>query len=318
MILPYAVRLLCLCLASFFVIHAALTAAAGALAPFTLSFAKRFAARRPSRAAALLLLLRLFPAAMAVAMVTGLCLPSFLTLEGEPGAEAAGVPFLVVSALGAAVLAISLARGARAIARSHRWMRRQFAVEAGAVWLSDGPAPFLGLGGVLRPRVLASRCVTQALDADQFAAALSHEWAHCASSDNLKRLLLLLAPEPLPGLHLFRGIDRAWSRFSEWAADDLAVAQDARRSVFLAEALVRVARLGAPPRIAPLVSRFLPPETDISIRVERLLNGPAPALRRSRGFAAAAACAFAAPFAAALLLPQSLGAVHQLLESLMH
>jgi Zn-dependent protease with chaperone function len=321
-ILPYAIRLLCLCLASFFLIHLALSALARVLVPLALRRAEWMGAHRPAHSAALFLLgVRLFPAGLAVAAVCGLCLPSFLSFENERGTEAAGVPFLAAAALGAAVWVISFARSIRAVILLHLSLPKRSAVLAGedeAVWLWDGAAPFVGLAGVLHPRIVISRSVTDALDGDQLAAALRHERAHRESADNLKRLFLLLAPEAMPGVSLFRDVDRAWARFAEWAADDWAVAQDASRSLALAEALVRVARLGIAPQPSPLVSPFVPAGEDISQRVNRLLDGPA-ATRRSPIFGCALLTGgFVLPFAAITLTPGCLSTVHEILERLMH
>jgi Zn-dependent protease with chaperone function len=322
-ILPYALRLLCLCAGSFFFVHLALSVFARALAPWVMRRAELIGARRPAHSAAMLLLgLRLAPAALACATVAALCLPSFVSFESERGSEAAGIPFLAVAALGAAAWAISLARSLHAVVHSHRCFPSRSARLAGepeAVWLSEGASPFLGLAGVLRPRVVVSQSVARALDADQLAAALRHERAHRAAGDNFKRLLLLMAPDALPGVPLFHAVERAWARFAEWAADDWAVAQDASRSISLAEALVRVARLGVAPKPSPLVSPFVPEGDDISRRVERLLNGPAPTTTHSPRFGAGwAVGALAAPFVAAIAAPGSLSAVHQLLERWMH
>jgi hypothetical protein len=318
MIVPYAVRLACLCLTSFFLIHFALALLARTLTPWVLRRVERIAART---AATLLFTLRLFPVALALTIVAGLCLPSFLSFERERGAEAAGIPFLAVAALGASVWVFSLWRGLRALIRSQRSAPRHSAILAGEaepVWLWEGATPFVGLAGALRPRVVISRHVTQALEPEQLAAALRHERAHRASGDNFKRLLFLLAPEPLPCVFLFRELDRAWARFAEWAADDWAVAQDAGCSLPLAEALVRVARLGVTGHASPLFSPFVPAGEDIALRVNRLLNGPAP--QAAQGHFAVrflAIATVAAPFAALCAAPQSLSGIHQFLERLM-
>src|SRR5580698_1642997 len=266
MILPYTLRLVCLCLASFFLVHAALALAARCLAPAALRFAERL---RAQSAARLLLALRLFPAAAALAAVAGLCVPSYLSLEQEDGAEFVGFTCLAAALFGAAIWTISWARSLRAAIRSHRYVRQ--CRRAGSVWIADGAAPFLGIAGILRPKLIVSRSVADALDRDQLAAAIRHERAHQSSADNLKRLLLLLAPDALPFLREFAAVERAWLRFTEWAADDRAVSQDASCSLSLAEALVRVARLGAATQASHLMSHFVAGTVDISIRVERLL-----------------------------------------------
>ena len=321
MILPYALRLLCVCLASFFLLHLALALLAHLLARVTHQWTARVAARDSARGAAFVLGMRLLPAALAIALVFALCLPSFLSLESDQGTEVAGFPFLAAALLGATVWAISAARSLRALRRSRRCLAGVVECLPGAskpVWLWEGPAPLLALAGVFRPRVVVSSKVVSALDANQFSAALGHEWAHRAAGDNLKRLLLLLAPEPLPGISLFGAMDRAWARFAEWAADDRAVGWDPDRSISLAEALVRVAKLGAAPKGSPLLSPFVPLGEDISARIERLLTPRVqPAGYGLSGrivFAGLVAC----PFFAGAIVPGALGAVHQILERLMH
>src|SRR6185295_19649787 len=88
------------------------------------------------------------------------------------------------------------------------------------VWILDSPAPLFALVGVFGSSVAISTRVMNALPAGPLAAALRHEEAHRVSRDNLKRLLLLLAPGLLPGLHGFYALERNWARFAEWAADD--------------------------------------------------------------------------------------------------
>jgi hypothetical protein len=320
-ILPYALRLLCVCLASFFLLHLALALLARLLARVTQPWTARVAVRDSARAAAFVLGIRLLPAALSIALVLAFCAPSFLSFESERGSEIAGFPFLATAGLGAAVWAISAARSLRALRRSRRCL-------AGAVqslpdgsepfWLWEGPAPLLALAGVFRPRVVVSSKVVSALDANQFSAALRHEWAHHAAGDNLKRLLLLLAPEPLPGISLFGAMDRAWARFAEWAADDRAAGCDPERSISLAEALVRVAKLGAAANGSPLLSSFVPLGEDISTRVERLLTLRAPATERRVCGRTVFIGLAAAPFLAGAIVPGALNAVHQILERLMH
>jgi Zn-dependent protease with chaperone function len=313
-ILPYTLRLVCLCLASFFLVHAALALAARCLAPAALGFAGRLPAQSAAR---LLLALRLFPASVALAAVAGLCVPSYLSLEQEDGAEFVGLTCLAAALFGAAIWTISWARSLRAAIRSHRYVRQ--CRRAGSIWIADGSAPFLGLAGIVRPKLIVSRSVADALDRDQLTAAIRHERAHQSSADNLKRLLLLLAPDALPFLRGFASVERAWFRFTEWAADDRAVSQDAACSLSLAEALVRVARLGAAAQASPLMSHFVAPSVDISVRVERLLSPTIEAAARKPGRRIALSGALIAFPAAVLAIaqPATLRSVHGLLERLM-
>jgi hypothetical protein len=314
MILPYALRLVCLCLASFFLVHAALALVARWLAPLALRFAERLPARSAAR---LLLALRLLPAAAALAAVAALCVPSYLSLEREQGAEFVGFACLAAAVLGAAVWTVSWARTLRAAIRSHRYVRQ--CQRSGPVWIADGTAPFLGLAGILRPKLVVSRSVADALSRDQFAAAIRHEHAHRNSADNLKRLLLLLAPDALPFLRGPASVERAWLRFTEWAADDWAVREDAACSLSLAEALVRVARLGATAPASPLMSHFAAASVDISVRVERLLSPSGEVETHGpRGIALGGCLIALSTFVLLTAQPATLRTVHSLLERLMH
>jgi hypothetical protein len=315
MILPYTLRLACLCLASFFLVHAVLMLAARCLAPAALRFAERL---RAQSAARLLLALRLFPAAGALAAVAGLCVPSYFSLEQRGGAEFVGFSCLAAALFGASIWTISWARSLRAAVRSHRYVSQ--CRRAGSVWIDDGTAPFLGIAGIVRPKLIVSRLVADALDRDQLAAAIRHERAHQSSADNLKRLLLLLAPDALPFLRGFASVERSWLRFTEWAADDRAVSQDADCSLSLAEALVRVARLGVAAQPSPLVSHFVAASVDISVRVERLLSPTIEAATcKSGGIIALSGALIALPAAVlAIAQPATLRSVHALLERLMH
>jgi len=313
MILPYVLRLVCLCLASFFLVHAALAFLAHCLAPIALRLAERLPARSAAR---LLLALRLFPAAAALLAVAGLCVPSYLWFE-KKHVEFVGLVCLAAAALGAAVWMASWARSLRAIVRSHRYVRQ--CRRSGSLWIADGTAPFLGIAGIVRPKLIVSRSVADALSGDQLAAAIRHERAHQNSADNLKRLLLLLAPDALPFLRGFSAVERAWLRFTEWAADDWAVQQDAACSLSLAEALVRVARLGVAAQNSPLMSHFVAASVSISVRVERLLSPAADGATPTPSRFAIAGALVALPFVALLMAqPATLHSVHELLERLVH
>jgi beta-lactamase regulating signal transducer with metallopeptidase domain len=142
------------------------------------------------------------------------------------------------------------------------------------------------------------------------AVALRHERAHRASRDNLKRLLIQLAPAVFPGL---RKLEQAWIQSAEWAADDRATEGDPDRSAALAEALLRVARLQSTIAMPTLVTSLVAADEDLAQRVNRLLDAPAVA-EPSRRFEL-----FAFSIAAVLIavLATNLRVVHLLLESLL-
>jgi beta-lactamase regulating signal transducer with metallopeptidase domain len=330
MIFPYPIftytpRLVCLCLACFFLVHLGV----GLLVLLTAPWAIRRAARIDAmRAARFLLTLRLLPAAVATLVVAGICAPSYLWLEPEASAEEVGLACVAAALLGFTILAFSIVRGLRASRRSLQYIRRcqrmgrktnlpaNLTEDPAPVWIVNGAAPLLALTGIVRPRLVISQPVMSALSSWQLAAVLRHEHAHRLSHDNLKRLVILLSPGLFP---LFRGFDkleRAWSTFTEWAADDRAVHGDGRRSLSLATALVRVARLGAAAPSPPLATSLLADSQDLAARVERLLHPGAKSRPRIPHLPAAAVLTFAALLAAVVMNPATLHGVHELLEHL--
>jgi Zn-dependent protease with chaperone function len=306
MMLPYSVRLVCLCLACLGLVQLVVGLGVAALAGWAIRMSGRLGA---SGAARWLLAVRLLPAGAGVFAMLGLCLPSYLWLEEEAAGEPVSGLCLLAAMLGASILAIGVGRAARAVMHSPRTGRPALRIEGEECWVIDSPWPVFALTGVFRSRLCLSAAALEALPANELAVAVDHERAHRASRDNLKRLLLRLAPFPFPAL------DRAWSKYAEWAADDAAAMGDAERSLELASALVRIARLRAQPRAYPLASCLLAEEHDLAARVERLLAGPGPcASGRSAMFPLAAATGLAA----LLINPASLAVVHNLLETLMH
>jgi beta-lactamase regulating signal transducer with metallopeptidase domain len=326
MILPYLLRLLCLCFASFFVLNAA----AGLSVRISSRSAIRFAeSRTPGTAARFLIALRMLPFALATLFVVGLCVPSYLWLEPSATAERVGMLCVMLGLFGAAIWFASIARTVRSLVASLRHNRlcrlagheTRLPGNSAPIVLVEDEAPLLALSGLLRPRLLISRGVLRVLSAEELDAALRHEHAHRTSRDNAKRLLLLLAPDVLPFVRLFRMLECSWSRFAEWAADDQASGGDSRRALSLAAALVHVARMGSAPRLPFLSTSLLVGDHDLSARVDRLLNAdpmtlprPSKTLSRFQG----AGLLFAVYLAALLLAPSALSSVHELLELLLH
>jgi hypothetical protein len=325
--MPYLLRLLCLSLACFFLVHLALGLGVSLMASAALRLAERIRARWASD---LLLMLRLLPSALAVAVVAGICVPSYLWLEPEAPFEHVGMLCLGAALASVAIWGISVGRGLRALARSVRYIRAchragwntRLAGEQLPVSVVDGAPGMLALAGIIHPRLIVSREVMNELSAEQLAAALRHERAHRTSGDNLKRLLLLCAPDILPFGFRFLGgyrvLEGGWVRFAEWAADDGAVAGDSRYRISLAAALVRVARMGAAAPPSLLMTSLVAEGRDLEARVERLLGqapggeNPAPI----RTVLAAATLLLAGFLAAVWMTPATLHGAHRLLEHL--
>ncbi|HEX4545898.1 MAG TPA: hypothetical protein VH110_06020, partial [Candidatus Acidoferrum sp.] len=255
MMVPYVLRLLCICLAAFFLVNAVLS--------LFVSLASRAVIRvlekkQPRSATRFLLWLRLMPSTLGFAAVLVLCIPSYLWLEPESVPERVGWVCLALVLLAVATLAFALARGVRALVTSARfnWTWQQAGRLAhlpgdhsNAV-IVEKEAPLLALAGVFQPRLFISQGVFRALAPEELELALRHENAHRFSRDNLKRLLVLLAPNSIPFLPGFSLLDESWAKLSEWAADDEAVEGDSHRALSLATALLRVAQLGAGPRLS--------------------------------------------------------------------
>jgi hypothetical protein len=321
--LAYPLRLLCLCLAAFFLVHLAVGLVVLAITPAAARRAGRMAPRPATR---WLLALRLFPLACSLFVVAAFCVPSYLWLEPQTASEQAGFVCLASALLGLAGWSVSIARGVRAAARSLRYIgrcqragvRTQLEGDASPVWVMDGETGSLMLAGLVRPRLFISRQVMTSLSADQLEFAIRHETAHRVSRDNLKRLLMLLAPGVLPCFRGFESLEAHWSRFTEWAADDSAVDGDAGRSLSLAAALVRVARLTRASYASPLIASLLNEGRDLEVRVDRLLRAaPSDKLeRRMPAKAASVALVLTGLLVAAMLQPATFHSVHRLLEEL--
>jgi len=319
---PYWLRLLFLSLGSFFLVNALVGWAARLATRAAIRIGEKL---QPHSAARILLALRFLGPALGVAFVLGLCVPSYLRFEPHAESERMGLLCLALGVCGAAVWCSSLTRAGSSIVTSLRltrlWNRKgqmssMPGEESGAVVVEKN-SPLLALAGVFRPRLVVSRGLLLALSNEQLAVALQHEGAHRASRDNLKRLALLLAPDVLPFTRSFALLEREWAEFSEWAADDDAVRGDSERAVLLADALVRVARMGTGPRLSYLHTSLLGSHRDLSARVDRLLHvNSFPAatdssswLRAMGGGLCLAVCAVAVAVG-----PVALSAVHRMLE----
>jgi Zn-dependent protease with chaperone function len=322
--LPYSLRLLCLCLASFFLMHAVLGLTAWLVAPTAIRLAETM---KPRAAARFLFFLRVLPALLAAIVVLGLGVPSYLLLEPRSAEESVSLACGAACLLGAAIWCISIGRVLHAAIGSSRHARQcervgwEIPQQDATVPTSvlEVETPVIAIAGVFRPRVLVSRSVLNVLSAEQLDAALRHEDAHRVSRDNLKRFVILLAPGIFPLSHTSAALERAWARFSEWAADDEATQGDARVSLLLAAALVRVARMGAAPQPSLSLTSLIAGDRDLSTRVERLLRteaaAPAPQWRRSALLSGAAIVATAVVIVA-IEWPAILRAAHEILERL--
>jgi hypothetical protein len=312
MTVPYGLRLLYACLAFLSVVQVIAGLAAWSLGPAATSVARRM---RAAAAARLILTVRLLPTGIALGCVAALCIPSYLQFEPESKSEEVGLLCLSLASLGFGMCVVSIHRAMQAVILSAR-QRRAYAQGTSheLVCVVEGPAPLCVLSGIFRPRLLISRGLLESLSAEELTVALRHEHAHLRSVDNLKRLLLLIAPR-LPGTG---DLERDWARYSEFAADDEAGGGDAERSVALASALVRVARLRMA-RAPAIAATLIGDQRHLVERVERLLSGTSPCVQNRKDSAAWwVGAAVTVSASACMISSASLHRVHTLIEALMH
>ena len=319
---PYLLRLMCLCSASFFLVNAAVGLGTLLFSRVAVRYAET---RRASIAARFLFTLRMAPFAFGLLIVLGLCIPSYLRFEPEAITERIGLLCSALGLLGAASWTISIARATRALSASWRYTRQcelaareTNALEGSSqVFVVEGEAPLLAMAGLVRPRLLVSRGVMYALSAEELDSALRHETAHRVSRDNFKRLAILLAPDIFPFVRGLRALERSWMKFAEWAADDEAVGGDSRRALWLAGALLCVARMGVGPRLSFLHTSLVARGDELATRVERLLHMRASVPRRGwrpRPLVVSAGLLLASYLVLLMAWPATLSSIHRLLE----
>ncbi len=324
MSLPYTLRLLCLCGASFFMIHIALSVATRLSAGTAIRVVERLKA---SSAARVLFAVRMLPFSLTLIAVVAFCIPSYLWLEPDATHEKVGVVCFLAAVLGAAIWVLAIVRVVNAVRGTARYLHRcerhgkqiKMPGETTPALLLKDRSPVLAVAGVVHPRLLISRRVMRGLTPEQIDAALRHERAHRTSGDNLKRFLMLLAPDVLPFVRGFATLEQHWAKAIEWAADDQASAGDPRRALSLADALVKVAKMGSKPQLSYLSSSLMADDHDLSERVDRLLRPqpiPGKPAKPLIPVVGAAAALTAASLMIAVLWPASLGMVHTALEHL--
>ena len=237
---------------------------------------------------ALWLSLRLAPAVLSLAFVAIVFLPSYWRFEPREDVEGFDLTLTALALLAFTVIGAAVARGViawrRAARRIEQWMRasRPLALAGTSMpaFAIDTAAPVMALVGVLRPRLLITRPVLDALTDEELRAASAHELGHWRAFDNLKRLAMRAAPDLLAATPAARAIERRWAAAAEHAADRIA-GESGRARCALASALVKVARLTPPATsIAEPISALLD-GGDITSRVQRLLDD-APAAGEGR------------------------------------
>ena len=223
--------------------------------------------------------LRLLPSVAALAGGTLVTL-SFVFFEPRHTGEEIGTVFPVFAALGAALLATALWRGA-AVARATRTLVRQWAVRAEPIALDgisipafavDARFPIVAVAGVVRPRLIIARSVLASCSPEELRAVLAHEQGHIDRRDNLRRLLIASAPDVISWLPASRRMFAAWREATEEAADDAASRAGAEGRLRLASALIKVAKLAPGPAPTVIPASALYCGERLEGRIRRLLE----------------------------------------------
>jgi len=208
---------------------------------------------RPAVRARLLLGLRLLPTSLSAVLVFGSFVPSFLLFEPADRAERAGWLLTALAVGSLSLCGLALGRAAVSTWASAR-LARQWLLHAQPL-PTELPArtfrirdrfPVVCVVGNARPLVFVADQVLEALSPSELSAALTHESAHIASKDNLKRFVFRCCPDILGLLPAGSWLRHEWEQSCEAAADAAAASGDLRRALDLSAALLKVARLAPP------------------------------------------------------------------------
>ena len=258
-------------------VTAGLSIAAGGVVPAVLARTGRLA---PAARARVLFWLRLSPAIGGSLAAFGLVLPVFLALEPRDTRETPGLILLALAAVGA-LLAAGVVRRAVASCAATQRLRRTLCdaggpfAHAGARMPAvavDAPFPIVAVIGWWRPRLIVARRVLSECPERELHAMIAHERAHVAARDNLRRLLMAIGPR-LASRRAQRRLETAWADATEAAADERASRTGEGRALDLADALVRLARIGLRDTALPASAFYT--GGSVEPRVRRLLDPPA-------------------------------------------
>jgi len=221
--------------------------------------------------------LRMLPSLGASFVTLTMVLPAFLVNEPSREAEPVGPLLILLVAFALVTLGAGCLRAWRASLATTKLLREcgprhaRLRVAERDVEIMDIPGILVAVVGVWRPRIVAATRVLEACNGEELHAVIGHETAHILSRDNMKLLLLLSCPDMLASMPAGEELIARWRTAAEFEADAVATAQDPRKRVALASALIKVARLSGAKR--PLAGLSMPiAADDVAGRVRRLLR----------------------------------------------
>jgi hypothetical protein len=235
---------------------------------------------RVLRSANDILILRLLPGVGAVFLLLVVELPAFVLHEPARASERVGPAMWALATVSLLLLGDAIRRGAVAWhdtrALFKRFERTEICSPAGTstVRVIDIGEPFVALVGGFRPRIVAAKCVFSACSKEEFRQIIAHEAAHRVARDNLKLLMIILAPDCLNWLAIGTTLTDRWRLAAEHEADDRATGSDPMKRISLAGALIKVARLMAANGCRRAILGMPIGVDDIEGRVRQLLAPP--------------------------------------------
>jgi Zn-dependent protease with chaperone function len=240
------------------------------------SWAQGSAAQRAMR----LVDLRLLPTAIA-GVGSAIVTAAFVFFEPRWDGESVSLAVQVVAAFAGLLLVTAGFRGFRLVLATRRttqdWLRHAQPVILSGISVPalvvDSSFPIVSVVGFRRPRLVIARAVIESCSDEELGAILAHEQGHIDRHDNLRRLLLSIAPDVLNWLPVSARMFAAWCDAAEDAADDDAERVGEAGRVRLASALLKVARLApAASAPAPMPASALYRGERVERRVRRLLE----------------------------------------------
>ena len=226
--------------------------------------------------------LRVSPILFSVALLLFLFIPSFALHEKENPNEfvsfrlaAFASVALIYFAFAVVQLFLSLVKTRMQI---RRWSREENRLSFDSVkfpvYKIKHDTPMIAVFGFFKSKIFIEEKVLELLNQEEIEAVLAHEQAHIASHDNLKKLAINFC-HSLSVFRLGEDIENAWHDSSEALADEIAAREKRTRSLDLASALVKLARVmsvQSQPKltVASYISNEFP--SPIAWRIQRLIK----------------------------------------------
>jgi hypothetical protein len=220
----------------------------------------------------------LLPSVAAAAAALISC-AAFLMFEPTFDGEDIGIGVPVLAAFAIVLLGGAVWRGVGLVLSTRKtinaWLRTAQPITAHGIsvpaFAVTTEFPVVSVIGLRHPRLLIARSVLSSCSEDELRAILAHEQGHIDRHDNLRRLLMAVAPDVLTWLPASSRLLDEWREASEDAADDDAANSGADGRLRLASALVKVARLAPAGQVSRMPASALYRGESLDRRVRRLV-----------------------------------------------